>query len=275
MLIKYYPFFILEGGIEEIREQLLIKYGQRSSITEAYRILRTNIKVEELMKKDQRVLLITSTIPREGKSVTALNLSLALAQDGYKTLLIDCDLRKALLHKIFHINKEPGLTDVLLGSVKPEAAIRNLVDIMMGNIDIINDPSKTVGLDNFSLLPCGKITSNPAEVLDSTDIGMLFSNLKTQYDFLIVDTPPVLPVPDTIILGTKVADRLYLVYRAGYTSKIAILRAKRQLDMMKVVASGVILNSTTPESQMVSDYYHHYYYYKYYSEGEQENKKEV
>ena len=98
--------------IETMRQQLLIKYTQKSSATEAYRILRTNIKVEELLKNDQHVLLVTSTIPKEGKSITTLNLALALAQDGYKTLLIDCDLRKAVQHKIFSINKEPGLLQI-------------------------------------------------------------------------------------------------------------------------------------------------------------------
>ena len=202
-----------------------------------------------------------------------MNLSLALAQDGYRTLLIDCDLRKALAHKIFNIDKEPGLTNILLGSNKQEEAIRNLVDIMMGDISIIDDPSKMPGLDNFHLLPCGKIVINPAEVLDSAKLNELFADLKTKYDFIVVDSPPVLPVPDTIILSRKIADKLYLVYRAGYTSRIAILRAKEQLDMMKTVPSGLILNSTTPESQLVSDYYHHYYHYRYYSEDEGKAKK--
>ncbi len=258
-------------AIEEMKQQLLIKYGQRSSVTEAYRILRTNIKVEELLKSDKRILLVTSTVPKEGKSITALNLALALAQDGYKTLLIDCDLRKAVIHKVFRMDKKPGLTDILLGSSKPEASIRTLVDMMMGDIGI-EAPLQVPGLDNFNLLPCGKIVTNPAELLDSTKIDELFSNLKTQYNFLVLDSPPVLPVPDAIILGRKVADRLYLVYRAGYTSKMAVLRAKQQLGIMKIMPSGIILNSTTPESQIVSDYYHHYYHYRYYTEKEEEKK---
>ncbi len=260
-------------AIEETKQLLLIKHAQKSSTTEAFRILRTNIKVEELIKKDQRILLVTSTVPKEGKSITALNLALSLAQDGYRTLLVDCDLRKALLHKIFSIDKEPGLTNVLLGINTSEASIRSLVDIMMADAGI-EDAFKMPGLDNFHLLTCGKIVANPAELLDSTEIRDLFFKLKGQYDFLILDCPPVLPVPDAIILGTKVADKVYLVYRAGMTSKVAILRAKEQLDMMKVGPTGVILNSTTPESQLVSNYYHHYYHYKYYTEPEKEKGPE-
>ena len=261
-------------ALDAMREQLIVRYGQRSSATEAYRILRTNIKVRELVEQKKTVLLITSTIPKEGKSITALNLALALAQDGFRTLLVDCDLRKALVHKIFKIDKEPGLSDILLGKVTPEKAVRNMIDIMMGDTAFIQKPEDAPGLDNFYLLPCGQVVSNPAELLDSSELKVVFSNLKEKYDFVIVDAPPVLPVPDTIILGTKIADKLYLVYRSGFTSKIAILRAKEQLDMTKAVPSGVVLNSTTPESQLVSDYYHHYYHYRYYTEREPEEEKE-
>ena len=251
---------------------MLIKHTQKSSATEAFRILRTNIKTEELIKTDKRILLITSTLPREGKSITALNLALSLAQDGYRTLLIDCDLRKALLHKIFAIDKEPGLSNILLGASTPEVATRSLVDIMMADAGL-DDAFKMPGLDNFHLLTCGKIVANPAELLDSAEVRELFYKLKAQYDFLIVDCPPVLPVPDAIIIGTKIAEKVYMVYRAGYTSKVAILRAKEQLEMMKVGPVGIILNSTTPESQLVSNYYHHYYHYKYYTDKDEKGEK--
>lgn len=255
----------ISEDIEHMKQQLLIRFPQKSSATEAYRILRTNIKIEELLKNDRRILLVTSTIPKEGKSITSLNLALALAQNGHRTLLVDCDLRKAVLHKVFGINKEPGLSDILLGVSKPEVAVRNFIDIMLGD-ESFPDAVKVPGLDNFHLLPCGQILTNPAELLDSEKVREVFSSLKSQYNFLVLDCPPVLPVPDTIILGRKVAEKVYLVYRAGYTSKMAIVRAKEQLDMAKQSPEGIILNSASPESEIVSDYYHHYYYYRYYSE---------
>lgn len=254
--------------IKTIQQQLLIKYTQKSSTTEAYRILRTNMKIEELLKNNQRVLLITSAIPMEGKSITALNLAFALAQDGYRTLLIDCDLRKAIIHKVFNIEKEPGLTDILLGTSKPEIAIKNFIDLMISDPEMKDVLLRAPGMDNFNILPCGKIVDNPVELLDSAKIKELFSDLEMQYNFLVIDSPPVLPVPDTIILGRKAADKLYLLYRTGYTSKIAISRAKEQLNMMGALPAGIILNSTTPESQIVSNYYHHYYHYRYYAEKE-------
>jgi Mrp family chromosome partitioning ATPase/capsular polysaccharide biosynthesis protein len=278
--LKRVPLFLKrktsEDNVSRMLQQVLIKHDQRSSVTEAYRILRTNIKIEELLQTNKRILVITSTIPKEGKSITALNLSLALAQDGYKTLLVDCDLRKATLHKVFKIDKQPGISDILLGTVRQDAAIRNFIDIMMADSDInTEDVLKIPGLDNFNLLPCGRVVSNPAELLDSKAVGTFFSNLKTRYDFVVIDTPPVLPVPDTIILGTKVAEKIYLVYRSGFTSKLAVLRVKDQLDMMKAMLNGIILNSTTPESQIVSDYYHHYYHhYRYYTNKKQEGEDE-
>lgn len=259
-------------NIKRAREQLLINCSQNSSGTEAYRILRTNIKAETLLKNEERVLMVTSTIPKEGKSVTSANLSLALAQDGYKTILIDCDLRKPVLHRIFKLDKDPGLSDILLGSCKPEEGVRNFVDLMMSNSEM-KDLVNVQGLDHFSLLPSGKTIFNPAELLDSADVRELIAYLKTKYDFIIIDSPPVLPVPDTIILGAKVVDRLYLLYRAGNTSKLALVRAKDQLAMTKAKLSGIILNSTTPAAQIVSNYYQHYYHYKYYSEESSGKKK--
>ncbi|MFH1622831.1 MAG: GNVR domain-containing protein [Candidatus Omnitrophota bacterium] len=253
-------------GVENMRDQLIISHNQKSTTTEAYRILRTNMRVDELIKSNQRILLLTSTVPSEGKSITAMNLAFVLSQDGYRTLLVDCDLRKASIHRVLGVDKEPGLTNILLGTSTPEVAIRNLIDMMIDD-SFLKGALKSPGLDNFNFLTCGKIIVNPAELLDSSKLNELFSYLKTQYDFIVVDSPPVLPVPDTIILGTKIAEKLFLVYRSGHTSKLALLRAKEQLDMMKtVVPSGVILNSTSPESQIVSDYYHHYYHYKYYTE---------
>lgn len=259
-------------NVEHMRQQLLIKHDQKSATTEAYRILRTNIRVEELLENDQRILLITSTIPQEGKSITSANFALALAQDGYRVVLVDCDLRKAVVHKMFKIEKAPGLTDALLDFAQKEAVVRNFVDLMVGDVEMRNTLN-IPGLDNLHVIPCGTIVANPAELLGSPKTDEFFAYLKSQFNFVIIDSAPVLPVPDTIILGRKVAERLYLVYRASYTSRVAILRAKDQLDRAKVSPVGVILNSTTPESQIISDYYHEYYHYRYYSEPEKKVEK--
>lgn len=256
--------------IENMRSQLLIKFDRRSPNTEAYRILRTNLKVDELLKNNEKVIVITSTGPDEGKSLTALNLSIVLAENNHKTLLIDADLRKSILHKVLGLKREPGLSDVLIGSAKLEDSIRTIVDIFMGDIGA-DEVAKSPGLDNLNLLTSGTFVPNASEILDSPRFSQLLQTLKNIYDFIIIDVPPVLPVPDGVIVGSK-ADRSYLVYRAGATSRMALLRAKNQMDLMNAGPKGVILNCMTPEAELVPNYYY-YYNYKYYEEDKGKNKK--
>lgn len=256
--------------IEGMREQLLIKFDRRSPNTEAYRILRTNLKVDELLENNQKVIVITSTGPDEGKSLTALNLAIVLAENGNKTILIDADLRKSILHKVLGLKREPGLSDVLIGSAKLEDSIKTIVDIFMGALGV-DEVSKSPGLDNLNILTSGTFVPNTSELLSSSQLEETLQILKNMYDFIIIDVPPVLPVPDGIIVGSK-ADRTYLVYRSGKTSRIALLRAKSQMDLMNAGPKGIILNCMTPEAELMPNYYY-YYNYRYYSEDKERKKK--
>lgn len=258
--------------IEHMRSQLLIKFDRRSPTTEAYRILRTNLKVDELLKNNEKVIVITSTGPDEGKSLTALNLSIVLAENNNKTLLIDADLRKSILHKVLGLKREPGLSDVLIGSVKLEDSIRTIVDIFMGELGT-DDVARSPGLDNLDILTSGTFVPNASEILNTPRLSQVLQTLKNIYDFIVVDVPPILPVPDGVIFGSK-ADRSYLVYRAGKTSRMALLRAKNQMDLMKAEPKGVILNCMTPEAELVPNYYY-YYNYKYYSEEDKGKDKKT
>lgn len=257
-------------SIENMRSQLIIKFDRRSPNTEAYRILRTNLKVEELLKNNEKVIVITSTGPDEGKSLTALNLAIVLAEGNNRTLLIDADLRKSVLHKVLGLKKEPGLSDILIGSATLEDSIRTIVDIFMGDIGA-DEVAKSPGLDNLNLLTSGTFVPNASEILDSPKLSQLLQTLKNIYDFIIIDVPPVLPVPDGVIVGSK-ADRSYLVYRAGTTSRMALLRAKNQMELRNAGPKGIILNCMTPEAELVPNYYY-YYNYKYYEEDKGKNKK--
>lgn len=256
--------------VENMRSQLLIKFDRRSPTTEAYRILRTSLKVDELLKNNEKIIVITSTGPDEGKSLTALNLAIVLAENNNKTLLIDADLRKSILHKVLGLKKEPGLSDVLIGSVKLEDSIRTIVDIFMGDIGA-DEVAKSPGLDNLNILTSGTFVPNTSEILDTPRLSQLLQTLKNIYDFIIIDVPPVLPVPDGVIVASK-ADRSYLVYRAGMTSRMALLRAKNQMDLRNAAPKGIILNCMTPEAELVPNYYY-YYNYKYYEEDKGKNKK--
>ena len=258
--------------IKRLRSQLLIKFDPRSPNTEAYRILRTNLKVDELLKNNEKIIVITSTGPDEGKSLTAINLAIVLAQDGKKTLLIDGDLRKSLLHKVFGIKREPGLSDVLIGTTDIQHSVKTIVDIMMGELGA-DEVSKAPGFDNLNVLTSGTFVPNPAEVLHSPKLNETFKSLKNIYDFIIVDVPPILPVPDGIIIGSE-AERTYLVYRSGKTSRMALLRAKNQMDLMKSSPKGIILNCMTPEAELMPNYYY-YYHYKYYSEEKKGKDKKT
>ena len=257
-------------SVETMRTQLLIKFDRRSPTTEAYRILRTNLKVDELLKNNEKIIVITSTGPSEGKSLTALNLSIVLAENNNKTLLIDGDLRKSILHKVLGLKKEPGLSDLLIGSAKFEDSVRTIVDIFMGDIGA-DEVAKSPGLDNLNVLTSGTFVPNTSEILDTPKLDQLLQMLKNTYDFIIIDVPPVLPVPDGVIVGSK-ADRTYLVYRAGTTSRMALLRAKNQMDLRNAGPKGVILNCMTPEAELVPNYYY-YYNYKYYEEEKGGNRK--
>lgn len=258
--------------ISRLRSQLLFKFDTRSPSTEAYRILRTNLKVDELLKKNEKILVITSAGPDEGKSLTAVNLAIALAQNGNRTLLIDGDFRKSIVHKVFGLKREPGFSDLLIGSAKIDDSVRTVVDMMMGEMGA-DEVSKAPGLDNLNLLTSGTLVPNPAEVLHSPRLEETMQSLKNLYDFVIIDVPPILPVPDAIILALK-ADGVYLVYRSGQTSRVALLRAKNQIDSVKGGTKGVILNCMTPEAELMPSYYY-YYHYKYYSEEKRGKEKKA
>jgi len=255
-----------------LRSQLLIKFDTRSPSTEAYRILRTNLRVDELLKNNEKIIVITSTGPDEGKTLTAINLAIVLAQNGNKTLLIDGDLRKSLLHKVFGLKREPGLSDILIGSTNIQNSVKTVVDIMMGELDA-DEVSKSPGFDNLNVLTSGTFVPNPAEVLSSPKLNETLKSLKNIYDFIIVDVPPILPVPDGMIIGSE-ADRIYLVYRSGKTSRMALMRAKNQMDLMRRSPKGIILNCMTPQAELMPNYYY-YYHYKYYSEEKKGKDKKT
>ncbi|MEA2013031.1 MAG: polysaccharide biosynthesis tyrosine autokinase [Verrucomicrobiota bacterium] len=225
----------------DLEKKILLKYDSLSMTAEAYRTLRTNIQFAVgTLNQTGYVIAITSASPREGKTLTASNLAIALAQMGKSTLLLEADMRNPRIAPLFKIDKHPGLSDLLIGTVKQEATIRTFTDILMGNSkwDELVD---TQGIDNLHILPCGTLPPNPSELLLSQSFKDLIENLKKEYDYVIIDTPPTLPVSDSSIVGT-IADGSILVYQSDTTSRHLLLRAIQTLQKSKTNILGIVIN---------------------------------
>lgn len=222
---------------KENREyELITNESPKSAIAEAYRTLRTNLGFAEL---DQpcRSILISSTGPMDGKSTTSANLAVVMAQAGKKTLLVDCDLRKPVQHRIFGVHNHKGLTNCLLQHMEvEEAAHQSLVD-------------------NLTVLTSGPIPPNPAEILNSERTRSLWPELLKKYEYVFIDAPPVLAVTDAAILSTQV-DGVILVVSSAATRKDLAKYAQEQFIKANARIIGVVLNKVKMEKH---DY--NYYYY--------------
>ena len=226
---------------------LFVLDDSKSPISEAYRTLRTNIQFSSL-DKELKVILVTSSGPGEGKSTTSANLAVVMAQSGKKTLLIDCDLRKPKLHRFFEDSNKVGLTNYIIGQATFEEAIK-----------------KTM-VENLYLLSSGKRPPNPSELLNSNKMKQFIAILKENFDYIILDTPPIIMVTDAQILA-QYADGCILVVASAQAERDAAIRAKLLLEKGDTKIIGVVLNKLDITSKK---YYGHYYQYYY---GSDEGKK--
>jgi len=240
---------------------LITQLKPKSSVAESYRTLRTNIQFTNL-KKTGQIILFTSSSLKEGKSTTVANLAITKAQEGNKVLLVNCDLRKPSIYKIFGLEKEVGLTDIILGKIPWKDAVKDITDLMMGKIRM-DDIMKTPGLENLHVITAGGIPPNPAELLSSKGMSDFMEEIRKEYDMIIMDCPPLLPVTDAAILAPKV-DGVVLVYQAGRIPRNALKRAKTHLENVRANILGIVLNDITAE---ISGYYPmSQYQTKYYGE---------
>ncbi len=246
----------------DIYNNVLFNFPPLSIEAESYRTLRTNIQFAMGSHKTSgNVIAITSTSPREGKTLTAANLAIALAQLGKNTLLIEADMRRPKLNEIFKLHKKEGLSDLLIGSVSEDDAICSSSDLLMGGIDWDRLLSSS-GIDNLHFVTSGTIPPNPSELLMSVEFSKLVERLKERYDFIIIDTPPTLPVSDACIVGT-VVDGVVMVYQSDKTSRHLLLRAIDMLNKSKVKMIGIVINQLAFDMVIRSSQYG----YEYYSKG--------
>jgi len=228
----------------------VVAFSPKSNAAEAYRSLRTNITFallnDEFGGVEQgAILLVTSANPAEGKSCVAANLAIAMAQSGSKTLVIDCDFRRPVMHKIFNIKEsEYGFADMI-------------TNVKNSNLKKGVQPTN---VPNLFVIPCGKIPNNPSELLSSSLTRMLLQALAEQYDKIVLDSPPINTVTDPVILS-RLADGVVFILRASETRREAAQRAAEQLRAADAPMLGAVLNSVDLEK----DKYYYYSYYRYYN----------
>lgn len=227
---------ITSGTINE----LVTVSDLRSSGSEAYRTLRTNLIFSQAVQS-LKTLVVTSSTPAEGKTTTAANLAVAFAQQGIRVLVVDCDLRKGRLHDVFHLSREPGLTQLVLG------------------FNAASDVVQKTAVDGLFVLPSGTLPPNPSELLGGERMREELQALSKLYDVVILDTPPLLAASDASVLG-RYCDGVLLVVRAGHTDRAAAQQAVEQLRTVGANVVGAVLND--PDSKMES--YGGYYRYDYY-----------
>jgi polysaccharide biosynthesis transport protein len=225
------------------RIELVAQHLPKSQMSEAFRALRTSLLLSQADHPPQ-VILVTSALPREGKTTAAANLAVTLAQLGDRTLLIDADLRK------------PGIGRLLsLGSGKYAGLSSFLAGVSSLDLVTIQHPA----IPNLSAIPTGPLPPNPADLLSSHKLDDAIAELRTKFKFIVIDSPPIMAATDAVILSVK-ADGVLLVVRSGETPKEAFTRTRDLLLSVKCHLLGVVLNAVDSSAP---DYYYSYRYYPY------------
>lgn len=215
-----------------------------SASAEAFRTLRTNLLFSQSIQK-LRMIVVTSPSPQDGKTTTAANLAVTFAQQGMRVLLIDCDLRKARLHNMFQMPREPGFSQLLARQTTTAEVVR------------------PTSLDNLFVIPAGLLPANPSELLGSAVARATIDSLAKEFDIVIIDTPPVHVAADALILGSM-ADGVLMVLRAGRSERDSAKEALQRLANVGAHVVGAVLND--PDHK-VPEYGSYYYYYDYHDEN--------
>jgi polysaccharide biosynthesis transport protein len=223
-------------------DELIAAHHPNSSGAEAYRVLRTNLIFSQAVKA-LRTLVVTSSLPGEGKTTTTANLAVAFAQQGLRVALVDADLRRSRLHVLFGAKREPGLTQLVLG------------------LATLDEVAHVTEVDGLHLIPAGALPPNPAELLGGSRMRETLELLGTVYDMVLIDTPPLLAAADAAVLGAGV-DGVLMVVRAGHTDRSQALQAIQQLDAVGARVIGATLNDVDSLLARNGGYYG-YYQYRY------------
>lgn len=232
---------------------LLTALEAKSSAAEAYRQLRTSVLLSSA-GHTAKLLMVTSSQPREGKTTTAVNTAISLAQTGASTVIVDCDMRKPRVHQLLNAPNHVGLSLYLSGQNE--------------DLSLLVQPHQ---IPNLSILPSGPIPPNPAELLGSEQMRKLLEDLTARFDHVVLDTPPVVSFADPVILSTLV-DGVILVVRGGFSSRGIVLRSRQILTDVGAKIYGVVLNDADMKA---SDAYYYYgsYYQSYYGKDDEHDAR--
>jgi capsular exopolysaccharide synthesis family protein len=242
---------------KQIENRLVLRHAPRSPAAEAYRALRTNVAFAGSGERPPlRTIVVTSPEPMDGKTTTAVNLAITMAEQGLRAVLIDGDQRRPVLHKVLHTDRVPGLSGLLNRTTPLEEAIR---DIPL--------PHHTEGA--FGFIPAGHVVPNPAELLGSGAMRELLVLLAARYDVVIMDTPPLCVVTDAAVLGT-IVDGVILVARMGATHGEALHQAVSEMQGLGARVVGSVLTDVSQREDRYGSR-HGYYTYYYDENGKDEN----
>jgi capsular exopolysaccharide synthesis family protein len=227
-----------------MKDELVVFDKPKSSLSENIRTIRTNLEFTAV-NGGLKTILITSSISGEGKSFIASNLAAAFAQTGKRVLLVDCDIRKGRLHKIFDVDDNNlGLSNLLID------------DDLVNDIEI--NGSKYIietRVNNLYMIPRGTIAPNPSELLGSPRASRLLEILKKKFDYIILDCGPTIGLPDALILA-RIADKVVIVSSLNYTPMDMLVNTKKSLENVNANIAGIVVNKVKGSS---SSYYSKYY----------------
>ena len=243
-----------EGNADFLNSELLIHADPRSSLAESYRHLRTSILLSTAGHAPKS-LLITSSLPAEGKTTTATNTAISLAQTGAKVLIIDADMRRPRLHSIFNIGNGAGLSTLLASELRDSE-----ID------EVIRQDEKS----KLYLLTSGPIPPNPAELIGSEQMATLLRMLQARFTHIVVDSPPIASFTDGVLIASMV-DGVILVVHAGKSSKQVVRRSRQLLNEIGAKVFGVVLNNVNLSTQDNYYYYQSYNSHDSYRPSEEQN----
>lgn len=241
----------------KIEPHVVAFHDPASPVGEQYKIIRTNIQSMR-SKGDYKTFLVTSSVNGEGKTVTSVNLALTMANDlnNKSILLIDADMRKGKVARYLGLNSKPGLSEILKGEIEPDAAF------------------VSPNINNLTIIPSGRVPKNPAELLGSKKMSSLLASLRARFDYIFIDSPPVMPLTDPCILG-GMTDGVILVVQAARTQRDMVKTVENRLLQAHAKLLGYIITNVEYHlPHYLYRYVHEYDGYKAYHEPEVEAVKE-